>query len=183
MKYLAIATILTLATLLACETEDAVEETSIIVDEGSTIVINSSTDEQADGQADENLNALGRMFQNLIRGHGCYVGKTIHLKATVAKRTLLHPKFIERLVLETNNDNLWIGINMAPVNDFVECPSKYYKEGETYVFPILIRYIQIQSGKAWHEGEPPPLSVFGNIVVTEELKEELRKVDCKDEEG
>ena len=185
MKYLAIATILTLATLVACETEDAVEETSIIVDEGSTIVINSSTEEQADEQADENLNALDRIVRNLTGGRGCYVGETIHLKATVAERTLHHPRFweVESLVLETNNDKLWIRINMSPVNDFVKCPSKYYKEGETYVFPIFIRIIETDFHKGWRIGEPPPLRVYSTIVVTEELKEELRKVDCEDEEG
>ena len=184
MKYLAIATILTLATLMACETEDPVEETPIIVDEESTIVVKTSAEEQAD----ENLNSLDRIVQNLTSGRSCYVGEMIHLKATVAERSLIRfaankPWIIDGLAAETNNNNLWIYISMFPVNDFLQCPANYYKDGETYVFPILITTIAAEKDVGWRKGDPISFEVYSEIVVTEELKKELRKVDCGAEEG
>lgn len=184
MRYLTIATILILATLVACETEDPVEETSIIVDEDSTVVVTTSTQERAD----ENLNSLDRIVQNLTSGRGCYVGEMIHLKATVARRVLLRAAdnknwIIERLGVEAINDNLWIGISMFPVNEFLECPANYYKDGETYVFPILITAIYASKDVGSRKGDPIFFEVHSEIVVTEALKKELRKVDCGDEEG
>ena len=184
MKYLAMATILTLAILVACETEDPVGETSIIVDEGSTVVVTTSTEEQSE----EQLNFMDRIVQNLAIKRNCYIGETILLEATVLVRSLFRssvndPWEIESLAVETNNDNLWISITMDPVSEFLECPTNYYKNGETYVFSILITHIIAERGQGWREGDPLLFSVYGEIVVTEELKKELRKVGCEDEEG
>lgn len=181
MKSLMIATILMLVLLVACETEDSVEGTSIIMDEGSTIVVSASNEESPD----EQLDFIDGIVQNLIVKHNCYVGETILLEATVLGRSLLltdgKPDFFESLALETNTDKLWIGVDMTPVNKFLPCLN-YYNEGETYVFPLLVISLQAHKSWDWREGDPLSFDVHTKIVITEELEKELRKVDCGNDE-
>ena len=153
MTGLAIALILLLA-FVACETEDPVEETSIIVDKGSTITV-SPTNEK---QSDEQLNFVESTVQNLTVKHVCYVGQTILLEATIA----IVGDLGSMLYLETNTDKLQISVDILPATEIFECDD-YYKKGDTYVFPLLIESVVARKNRDWREGESP---IFLRFIAT-----------------
>ena len=166
MKNLAIATILMLLVLVACERE----EESIMVDEGSTIIVTADS-----------------IVQNLTTKGNCYVGETIHIKAAVSDiQNYLdrrgNPNFLVSLAIETDIDKMRFSIDMTPISGLLQCV-EYYKIGETYVFPILITSIKVNGGGGHDVEEPVPdhlanFDVLSKIVITEELREELEEAEC-----
>ena len=170
MKSLVIAIILILAFLVACETEDPSRKTSIVMDEGSAIIVSTPNEEQAD----EQLNFVDNIVQNLTVKHNCYVGQTILLEATVA----VVGEFGYILYLETNTDKLWISVNILPAIEIFECED-YYKEGETYAFPLLVEAVVASRDRDWREGDPVSFEVYSNLVITEELEKKLQKAGCR----
>ena len=163
--------------ITGCGTDDPVEEATVLVDKESAVVV--SPEEQSDGQ----VNYIEGIVQNLTINRDCYVGGEILLKATVKESSLIWggpanelPFVIESLALETNNDRLWISVDMRPLQRSLLCID-YYKEGETRVFPILITAVEAEKDD-WHQGDTLSFHVYSKIMVTEKLKEELLKVDC-----
>ena len=176
MKYLTIVTIFIMGILGTYETEHFVgEEGLIIAGEGVAI-------------AQQHNKPLPPDFfvEDVIEKGLCFVGQTLTIKATLQKARLMFG--LGFVLFETNNDSVVFIMDTLPFlkPEQVVCID-YYKDGGTYNFPIYIGGISIYE---WddpsldaiierHGKRNTPIFVVSSVVmITEELRKELRAANC-----
>ena len=188
MKYLAMATILTLAILVACETEDPVGETTIIVGEGSTIIVGEGV--SVEEQPDQPL-FVNRIVQDVVHKRHCGVGDTIIVQTTVLNdgdRALR----VGQMHLETGNDDVRFTISTDVLLWVLQCQD-YFKDGETYELKLFIGGIKLRSEREIErernfreldkEADLPTLEVLATLIMTQKLEKEIREAGCWIDQG
>ena len=211
MKYIVIASILTITVLTSCEKENSVsEEVAITADEAEPVVdeaepvvdeaepvvdeaepvvdevppfIEEDKEVPIVEQFDEPINFIEDIVEHVFIKRQCYVGEKFAVEGTVInpfQNAGFRPGRTT-LFLEVNHKDVHLfSVDLRPLQDFLACED-YYKLGNTYVFPLFIRSITAPILNEPLDIDEKPRTIFRvstRIMVTEELKLELRNVGC-----
>ena len=172
MNYIVIASLLMLIVFTSCEKEKPVsQEISSMEDDA---VVNAE-------QPDEPIDFIDRIVEHVFVDRRCYVGMEFTIEGTLINPGGLPFNGLGRLYLDTNHREIGLYIiDLEPLRDFLSC-GDYFKADERYILPIYIRSITAPiRNQPLDIGEKPRrvFNVIARIVVTEELKLQLKAAGC-----